>query len=288
MRSGSNNVEPTTKSTLESLGIADPGKAQASKKTGRFLGLFRKAASPIVGGKRSKPHSSSKVVEAIFEGVSSDVVLGLDAAHLDIILMRIISQFSTNRKLVKKAQTLSYNIGAVKRPVGTRIGGVNLEEIAEVMETLLSTADNLPAGVVAYVHTYLGMIRQQQKRYDGAIDAFVKALWIRRSSSQPLELIAVASHRLGVVYSLNDDVEDAMVALKQAIQYYSKSPISMDHEFVVAAQNILFELKKNDDRPLLTSQRLPTKLFDIFERDEGTVTTADITEGGWSTSRRRG
>jgi tetratricopeptide (TPR) repeat protein len=264
-----------------SLGVVPPEAQQMTAPPRRFPlhllpSMFRKASST---------RNNIALVEVLFGNVSTDVVLGLDAAHLDGILMKIICEFSADRRksLIKTAKSVSYNIGAVKKPVGTRIGGANLEEIADMMETLLSNT-NLPASVVAYVHTYLGMIRQQQKRYDDAIGAFVKALWIRRSCNQPLELIAVASYRLGVAHSLNDDIEDAKVALKQAIQYYSKVPISMDHEFVVAAQKCLWELKHGERS--LSYRRIQDKL-DLLDKDEATIRTT-LTDGGWNSFSRIG
>jgi len=195
--------------------------------------------------------------------------------HLDVVLRNIVKDFSSNRSLVKKARSLSYQVGAVKKPVGKQIGGVNLEDIAEILETAVSTIDDLPSAAVAYIHTYLGLIRQQENRYGGAIDSFVKALWIRRSARQPIELIAVASYRLGVAYALNGDNGNATAALKQAIQFYSKASISMDHEFVVAAQNYLFQLKKqhqgNGDG---SDSFFKSKPF-CSERDAETVTTKD-------------
>ena len=149
------------------------------------------------------------------------------------------------------------------------------------MEFMLSTKTALPSSVVAYIHTYLGMIRQQQKHYDAAIDAFVKALFIRRSANQPLVLIAVTCYRLGIAYRLNNDIDNAMLHLKQAIQYYSKAEtISMDHQFVVAAQNSLFELKQGEGSS--SARFSQSNTFRKSFKDEGTVSTSELTEGGWN------
>lgn len=123
-----------------------------------------------------------------------------------------------------------------------------LEQIASVLETFLYTTSDLPAGVVAYVHTYLGLIRQQQERFGIAIESLIKALWIRRSAGQSFELIAVASHRLGVAYSLAENYTNAKAALKQAIEYYARTGLSEDHEFVVLAKNQLFDIKTRSSR----------------------------------------
>lgn len=239
---------------------------------------------------QGKTRSASKMshhprpVEPLFDEVSAEVVLDLDMDHLDIILRNVIKHFSDNRSLIKTARNLSYKVGAVKKPVGKRIGGVNLEDIAEVLETALSTLVELPTAVVAYIHTYLGMIHQQENRYDLAIASFVKALWLRRSAHQPVELIAVASYRLGLAYALNGDVVNAKAALKQAIQFYSKAPMPMDHEFVLAAQNHLFELKKQGGADDADTFFKP-KPFGI-ERDAETVTTSDSMTASYSEGRR--
>ena len=111
-------MNPTT---LESLGIEPNSQTKKLRPLGRGLQIFRR--SSLIGGK--KKTLPSRQVEVIFQGVTADVVLDLDAAHLDIVLVKITSEFSGNPDLVKKAKSLSYKIGAVKYPVGMKIGEVN-------------------------------------------------------------------------------------------------------------------------------------------------------------------
>ncbi len=227
---------------------------------------------------------SSRPMEIIYGDVNAEVALHLDMIHMDIILRNIIAEFSSDQKLIKTARSISYKVGGVKKPVGKRIGGVCLEEIVKVMETLINNTPDLPSSVVAYVHTYLGLIRQQQEKFDGAIHAYIKALWIRVASHQPAELIAVASYRLGVAYILDDDIDNAKVSLKQSIQYYSQSStMAMDHEFVLAAKKSLSEIKTQSSGDFSKSEQLSKKKQSRLDRDEDTVTTTDLTV---STGRR--
>lgn len=251
------------------------GENKRGVKTGLLRRMFRQRDSGSGRGLgRSKP-----LVETIYEGVTMDVSLEIDPAHIDVILTRVIMDFSRSSKLIKTARSLSYKIGPVRQAVGKRIGGVEWEEIAVVLEMLLSSTKGLPGSVVAYVYTYLGMIRQRQKRFDMAVDAFVKALWIRKSSNQSPELIAVASYRLGAAYCLNNDKENAMAALKQAIQHFSSpsATISMDHDLVLATQNKLF-IVKNYGRA--SSEKILRRADS--ERDTETVTTAGVTASSWT------
>ena len=273
--------------TIKGEGLNDESKSDSAVETGERrrgikTGLLRRML--LFGKKESSERSPlvppKPLVETVYEGVTANVALELSAQHVDILLTKVMPTFSRNTKLIKTARSLSFRIGTVRQAVGKRIGGVDLEEIAVLIEMLLSTTKGLPGSVVAYVYTCLGMIRKRQKRYENAIDALVKALWIRLSAAQPPELIAVASHRLGAAYALNDDKENAIAALKRAIQYYSSSTsISMDHELVVATQNRLFILK-NFGRP--SSERVLLKKAYSERGDTETVKTADVTAGSWT------
>lgn len=169
--------------------------------------------------------------------------------HLNVILREVIRHYSTDKEIITTGRMVSSHISSVNRKIGKlSVGG--LDQIASVLETFLSSTEDLPAPIVAYVHTYLGLIRERQRRYDEAIDSLVKALWIRKSANESDINIAVASHRLGISYSHAGDYRNASAALRRALQYYARGNLANNHRFVLSAANRLeaFRLQRKSSK----------------------------------------
>jgi hypothetical protein len=108
----------------------------------------------------------------------------------------------------------------------------NLGEIALSLKTVVEMTPNLPANVTAQVHSFIGMLIRKQGNLKGAIDSFLKALWIQTSlcSNEQVDTpydgaldIALTRHRLGVAYGKSGKFAEACTLLEQALTDYQTS-----------------------------------------------------------------
>lgn len=182
-----------------------------------------------------------QLLETIYSDRVVPVGNGLDINHLVLVLAEAIPQFSNDSELMqtarRKARYLIENFPDRKH--GTALSDDDLEDVAMILEDFLCSTENIPPNVVAYVHTYIGLVRQYQERYSSAIVSLLKALWIRKASHEEADRLAVSCHRLALVYGLAGDFEQATTLLERAIQYYDMAHISKDHHFVAGAKKSL-------------------------------------------------
>jgi tetratricopeptide (TPR) repeat protein len=165
--------------------------------------------------------------------------LGLDADHLDLILRETIPRFSIDKELIAMARFLSMQLSEKELKHTEYV----LEQIAAILETFLSSTDALPPAVVAYVHTYLGLVDLQLKQHSSAINHLLKALWIRTSAHEPEDHIAVAQHRLALAYGAALEFSKATSLLQRAHQHYDEARVPRHHLFVKHARNSLEKYK---------------------------------------------
>lgn len=195
---------------------------------------------------------------------------GLDMEHLVVILAEAIPEFCKNQDIVHMARSKARHLATKYRHdddnhhhnhnkhhhrEGQCFADEDLEDVAMILEDFLGSTESLPPSLVAYVHTYIGLLRQYEERYSSAIVSLLKALWIRKSSHEEADQLAVSCHRLGLVYGLASDFDQATNLLQRALDYYHEANISNDHEFVVGARKSLehFEQKKSSSQELKDS-----------------------------------
>jgi tetratricopeptide (TPR) repeat protein len=174
-------------------------------------------------------------MEKIYSNRTITVCFELDLDHLNLILYEAIALFSSDEELIEMARLKSRHLSAIYQKK-EKLTEDDLDQICTILETFLSSTSVLPAPVVAHVHTYIGLIRQHQERYDCAIDSLLKALWVRTSAQEPADHIAVASHRLGLAYGLASNVGQASSLLQKALQHYQEAHVPRDHGFVLSAK----------------------------------------------------
>ena len=188
------------------------------------------------------------LMETIYKDRSIPVRLGLDLNHLLLILREAISLFSTETELQNAARLKSEQLAALYEQ-DEQITEEDLDQICTILETFVSSPrDELPPSLVAYVHTYVGLIRQDQRRYTCAVTSFLKALWVRTAAHDPAEQIAVATHRLGVAYGLAGELNQAASLLSKALQHYEDAQVPGDHHFIRLAKKSLgnYHLRQGD------------------------------------------
>jgi tetratricopeptide (TPR) repeat protein len=211
------------------------------------------------------------LTETIYENREISVCLGLDVDHLDLILRETIPRFSIDDELIAMARFLSMQVfiicGKEQKPTED-----DLEQIAPILETFLSSTDELPPAVVAYVHTYLGQIDQQLKRHSSAINHFLKALWIRTSAHEPEDHIAVASHRLALAYGEALEFSEATSLLQRAIQHYDEAHVPRDHLFAKHARESLEKYEFQTE--LVQRARIASVIESVIE--EATTIPAEL------------
>lgn len=221
------------------------------------------------GGRRS-------LLETVYSHRVVPAGNGLDMEHLVVILADAIPEFCKDQDLVHMARSKARQLTMKYRQhdednhdyfhrqqqhqhhhEGQCFAEDDLEDVAMILEDFLGSTQSLPPTLVAYVHTYIGLVRQYEERYSSAVVSLLKALWIRKSSHEEADQLAVSCHRLGLVYGLAGDLDQATTLLQRALEYYHEAHVSNDHEFVVGARKSLehFEQKKSNSQELKDSSR---------------------------------
>lgn len=203
------------------------------------------------GGYLRRSGRNSQLLETVYSHRVVPVGNGLDIEHLVMVLAEALPEFCPNQELVQmareKARYLTRTYGqSHHKQRQPSLSDDDLEDVAMILEDFLGSTEALPPTVVAYVHTYIGLVRQYQERYSSAIVSLLRALWIRKSAHDEPDRLAVSCHRLGLVYGLAGDFEQAKSLLDRAILYYEQAHIAKDHHFVVGAKRSLehFQQKK--------------------------------------------
>jgi tetratricopeptide (TPR) repeat protein len=197
-------------------------------------------------------------METIYRNRVVPVCIGLDLDHLTLILHEAIPLFSIDSELMEIAQMQYMHLTAVCEEK-EKLSEDDLDQIAIILETFVSSTKDLPPMVVAYAHTYIGLVRQHQERYPSAIDSLLKTLWVQTSAHEPADRIAVSSHRLGLAYGASSDFVQASSLLKKALQLYEEAHVPRYHQFVLSAKRGLaqFEARKEVKEALLQSKATP-------------------------------
>lgn len=226
----------------------------------------------------------SKLLETIYSHRVIPVANGLDIEHLVVVLAEAIPEFCKDCDLVKMAKIKARHL-AMKykdhRHDGPAISADDLEDVAMILEDFLGSTESIPPSLVAYVHTYIGLVRQYEERYSSAIVSLLKALWIRKSSHEESDRLAVSCHRLGLVYGLAGDFEQAVNLLQRAIEYYQEAKIAEDHHFVLGAKKSikLFQEQKSSSQELkLSASTLPIPSHKLWQISESEMELVDSDE----------
>ncbi len=223
----------------------------------------------------------TKLLETVYRQRVVPVVNCLDIEHIVVVLAEAIPEFCKDNDLVQMAMmkarylALKYRDQHDKRLV---IAEEDLEDVAMILEDFLGSTESIPPSLVAYVHTYIGLLRQYEERYSSAIVSLLKALWIRKSSHEEADRLAVSCHRLGLVYGLDKNFEQATKLLKRAIEYYHEANIADDHQFVMGAKSSieLFEQEKSTSQELRRSVRLlPIPSHELWQITESEMELVD-------------
>jgi tetratricopeptide (TPR) repeat protein len=113
----------------------------------------------------------------------------------------------------------------------------------------------------------VGLLRARQKRYDCAIQSYLKALWVQTSSVDARDSlnIAITENRLGLAYGKCGDLLQAISLLEKTLEHYDKAKMKADHHCVVEAQTALLDFRSRHlqqslslakHTPLLSMRRL--------------------------------
>jgi len=214
--------------------------------------------------------------------------------HLAVILAEAIPEFCKDRDLIHMARSKARHLAMKYRQQDEDdhayyhhqqqhhesicFADDDLEDVAMILEDFLGSTQSLPPCLVAYVHTYIGLVRQYEERYSSAIVSLLKALWIRKSSHEEADQLAMSCHRLGLVYGLAGDLDQATTLLQRAIDYYHEANIANDHEFVVGARRSLesFEQKKSSSQELKDSSSSRTGLLSGTSHDLWQISESEM------------
>jgi tetratricopeptide (TPR) repeat protein len=242
----------------------------------------------IAGGRRS-------LLETVYNHRVVPAGNGLDMEHLVVILAEAIPEFCKDHDLVhmarSKARQLTmkyrrdnddddryYNHHNQHHHDSRCYAEEDIEDVAMILEDFLGSTPSLPPCLVAYVHTYIGLVRQYEQRYSSAIVSLLKALWIRKSSHEEADQLAVSCHRLGLVHGLAGDFDQATNLLQRALDYYREAHIANEHEFVVGARRSLdvYEQKKSNSQELKDSSSSRTGMLSGTGHDLWQISESEL------------
>lgn len=197
--------------------------------------------------------------------------VGLDVVELEVFLCDVIQRFSADKELYQVASSKCARLVDNSKVNGLESCSDELANILSVLSTFLSTSnDSLPPMVVFEVHFHVGLIRESQRDYDGAIPSYLKALWIASATDGfPNDRLALTLHSLGRSYGCHGDFHKARRLLQKALTTYEEMQLHRDHPCMIDARA---SLKDNEYRYWATdvsecwsSWRLDTRLALIEE-----------------------
>ena len=195
---------------------------------------------------------------------NTGVTVELDFADLEQFLKQLCS-VTEDEDIKKTVQDRFSGLAARCTQLQTGSNEVQavsneLNEVVTILGAILSSAPDLPSKTVAQVHSFVGMIRARQKRPACAIQSFMKALWLQKSSGETQDLdIALTENQLGLAYGMSDDLAQAISLLEKALEDYEKAGMKPEHPCVAAAQSELSEFRTQHLDKLLHSTERPGK-----------------------------
>ena len=184
--------------------------------------------------------------------------VGLQIEKLEILLCETSKEFCESDTRVQQICTHFSGLAARKHFSNKELSRVELGEIVDMLKEILNTSPRLPAQLVAYIHSTIGLIRQLRGENECAIHSFMKALWIATATHDPnAEEIGLTVHRLGIVHGRNRDYNEAATLLEKALAIYRCGGMTENHPYLASATRELEELRPKLDRGLLKALSTP-------------------------------
>jgi hypothetical protein len=174
-----------------------------------------------------------------------DVSVGLQIEKLEILLCETSIEYCENDTLVQQIRVHFSGLAARKHFSNKELSREELGEIVDTLKEILNTSPRLPAQLVAYIHSTIGLVRQLRGDNKCAIHAFMKALWIATSTHHDpnAEEIGLTVHRLGIAHGRNCDYNEAAILLEKALAIYRCGGMTENHPYLASATRELEELR---------------------------------------------
>lgn len=173
-----------------------------------------------------------------------DVSVGLQIEKLEILLCETSIEYCENDTLVQQIR-VHFSGLAARQFSNKELSREELGEIVDTLKEILNPPPRLPAQLVAYIRSTIGLVRQLRGDNKCAIHAFMKALWIATSTHHDpnAEEIGLTVHRLGIVHGRNCDYNEAAILLEKALAIYRCGGMTENHPYLASATNELEELR---------------------------------------------
>lgn len=168
----------------------------------------------------------------------------MDYDELEHFLLHL-SSYSEDPEIAAVACENFAGLASRCHRLGRDIGSADeLNQVVNMLSAILSSAQGLPSKAVARVHSFVGMIRAKQNKYDCAIRSFLKALWLQTSKMDTPALdIAMTENRLGLAYGNSGNLPQAISLLEKSLEDYEKAKMKVEHFCVVEAQSALADFR---------------------------------------------
>lgn len=189
--------------------------------------------------KKTQQSTSFRRLSGTTRKGASSLSLGLNLDRLQVVLRSVVAKYTDDEDLASMA--ISECDAITHRSRQDRIlRNDDLYNIMNVLEAFLSSSSTLPALVVFEVHSLIGLLSAEQKKYSSAIQSYMKALWMAASADNiPEEELAVTLHRLGKAYGELANHLEAKNLLEKALKVYEKVNVRKDHPCVVDARSAM-------------------------------------------------
>ncbi|CAB9512681.1 expressed unknown protein [Seminavis robusta] len=181
---------------------------------------------------------SRSLSERIRRNSFSGVTVKLVFQELENFLMFLVAEYTQDAEIAAVARE---NFSGLATRTHT---DDELNEIVEMFGAILNGSDQeLPPKAVAQIHSYVGLLRVQQRRYACSIQSYLKALWLQTSSTRDPLNIAITENRLGLSYGMSGNLPQAISLLEKSLEHYETAGLKPDHYVVDDAQAALSEFR---------------------------------------------
>jgi hypothetical protein len=172
------------------------------------------------------------------------ITLGLDLHKLETLLCMTGMEYCTDNVIALKNFRRFSGMASQRKNSVKNLDRDEWEEIADALNDLMCNAPRMPLKLIAHIHTTIGLIRQSMARYDCAISAFTKALFLYKKMETTKEIeVALLISRIGVAKTLKGNSHEGTKMLKKALQIYRCAGLSENHIYLMSAKLELEGLK---------------------------------------------
>jgi hypothetical protein len=218
-------------STTVSLSLL--GSSSTSSLNSLSQSSFSKSRSKAMSSDNSNLKLSNRMID-----------LGLDLHKLETLLCSTSMEYCTDDVFASKLFRRFSGIATQKKKSTQSLDHDEWEEIADALNDLMCYAPNMPLRSIVYIHSTIGLIRQIMGRYDCAINAFTKAMFLLKKMDIQNEIdVGLLISRIGVAKSMKGNNKEGVRMLEKALEICRCAGLGETHAHLICIKRELVGLK---------------------------------------------